>query len=174
MLPCFIPFLSDLNSFSHQHFYCDSCLFRECCSKISYFLLCQVFHCFDFFNSGISALFFDLVGSLLIVYCSDFWLYLLILVALLCILWLSSSRTTLDPFFLILFFCSIILYFSFLLISPRFVRSKMLICLLLNQFTSSTSPVDTGRKLNVHKTFRRRPGLYVQFTSCVYGEPYQR
>ena len=32
------------------------------------------------------------------------------------------------------------------------------------------TPVDTGRKLNVHKTFRRRPGrLYVQFTSCIYG-----
>ena len=31
-------------------------------------------------------------------------------------------------------------------------------------------PVDTGRKLNLHKTFRRRPGrlMYVQFTSCVY------
>ena len=30
-------------------------------------------------------------------------------------------------------------------------------------------PVDTGRKLNVNKTFRRRPGrlMYVQFTSCV-------
>ena len=26
--------------------------------------------------------------------------------------------------------------------------------------------VDTGRKLNVHKTFRRRPG---QFSSSVYG-----
>ena len=38
-----------------------------------------------------------------------------------------------------------------------------------------TSPVDTGRKLNVHKTFRRRPGrllnilMCVQFTPCVYG-----
>ena len=32
-----------------------------------------------------------------------------------------------------------------------------------------TSPVDTGRKLNVHKTFTRRL-MYVQFTSCVYGE----
>ena len=32
-------------------------------------------------------------------------------------------------------------------------------------------PVDTGRKLNVYNTFRRRPGCltYVQFTSCVYG-----
>ena len=32
-------------------------------------------------------------------------------------------------------------------------------------------PVDTEHKLNVHKTFRRRPGrlLYVQFTSSVYG-----
>ena len=34
-------------------------------------------------------------------------------------------------------------------------------------------PVDTGRKFNVHKGFRRRPTsyvrlLYVQFTSCVY------
>ena len=30
-------------------------------------------------------------------------------------------------------------------------------------------PVDTGRKLNVHKTFRRLPErlMYVQFTSCV-------
>ena len=30
-------------------------------------------------------------------------------------------------------------------------------------------PVDTGRKLNVHKTFRRRPGrlMYVQITSYV-------
>ena len=27
-------------------------------------------------------------------------------------------------------------------------------------------PVDTGRKLNVHKTFRSL--MYVQFTSCVY------
>ena len=37
-------------------------------------------------------------------------------------------------------------------------------------------PIDTGRKLNLHKTFRRRPGrllnlyMYIQFTSCVYGE----
>ena len=32
-------------------------------------------------------------------------------------------------------------------------------------------PVDTGRKLDVHNTFRRRPErlMYVQFTSCVYG-----
>ena len=37
-------------------------------------------------------------------------------------------------------------------------------------------PVDTGRKLNVHKTFSRCPAwksserlMYVQFTSCVYG-----
>ena len=43
------------------------------------------------------------------------------------------------------------------------------------QATDITSPVDTGRKLNVHKTFRRRPErllnilMCVQFTSCVYG-----
>ena len=34
------------------------------------------------------------------------------------------------------------------------------------------NPVGTGRKLNVHKTFRRRPGrlLNVLCTSCVYEE----
>ena len=33
------------------------------------------------------------------------------------------------------------------------------------------SPIDTGRKLNVNKTFRRHPRrlMHVQFTSCVYG-----
>ena len=32
-------------------------------------------------------------------------------------------------------------------------------------------PLDAGRKLNLHKTFRRHPEtvMYVQFTSCVYG-----
>ena len=34
---------------------------------------------------------------------------------------------------------------------------------------STTFPIDTGRTLNVYKTFIRRPGrlIYVQFTSCV-------
>ena len=32
----------------------------------------------------------------------------------------------------------------------------------------SDLPVDTGRKLNVHKRFRRRL-IYVQFPSCLYG-----
>ena len=34
------------------------------------------------------------------------------------------------------------------------------------------NPVDTGRKLNVDKTFRSRPErpMYVQFMSYVYGE----
>ena len=38
--------------------------------------------------------------------------------------------------------------------------------------SNNPNPVDTGRKLNVHKTFRRRPGrlMYVQNTSCVYWE----
>ena len=33
-------------------------------------------------------------------------------------------------------------------------------------------PVDTGRKLNVHKTFRRRPErlMYVQFMFCIYRD----
>ena len=45
----------------------------------------------------------------------------------------------------------------------------------LYETTEITFPVDTGRKLKVHKTFRRRPGrllnilMCVQFTSCVYG-----
>ena len=40
--------------------------------------------------------------------------------------------------------------------------------------TFQAVPVDIGRKLNVNKTFRRRPGtsskrlMYVQFTSYVY------
>ena len=34
----------------------------------------------------------------------------------------------------------------------------------------ASSPLDTGSKLNVHKTFRRRSGrlMYVQFTPSVY------
>ena len=38
------------------------------------------------------------------------------------------------------------------------------------------NPVDTGRKLNVHKTLRRRPGhllnvlCTLNITSCAYGE----
>ena len=48
--------------------------------------------------------------------------------ALACILCFSSSRTTFNPFFLTLYLCSITLYFSFFLISPRFFRSKMLLC----------------------------------------------
>ena len=45
----------------------------------------------------------------------------------------------------------------------------------LYETTDITFPVDTGCKLKVHKTFRRRPGrllnilMCVQFTSCVYG-----
>ena len=42
---------------------------------------------------------------------------------------------------------------------------------LISSALEDMYPVDTGRKLNVNKTFRRRPGclMYVQFTSCVYG-----
>ena len=42
----------------------------------------------------------------------------------------------------------------------------------INSKNARISPVDTGRKLNVYETFRRRPGclMYIQFTSCVYGE----
>ena len=36
-----------------------------------------------------------------------------------------------------------------------------------NAFFKSTSPVDTGRKLNVHKTFRRRPGRPVSTGSVL-------
>ena len=40
------------------------------------------------------------------------------------------------------------------------------------EILTNNRPVDTGHKLNVHKTFRRHPGrsMYVQFTSCDYGE----
>ena len=36
-----------------------------------------------------------------------------------------------------------------------------------NAFLKSASPVDTGRKLNVHKTFRRRPGRPVSTGSVL-------
>ena len=49
-------------------------------------------------------------------------------------------------------------------------------CLFLsNQMTprkiGELISIDTGHRLNLHKTFKRRPGrlTYVQFTSCVYG-----
>ena len=46
--------------------------------------------------------------------------------------------------------------------------------LILSATLARMITVDTGRKLNVHKTFRRRPGrpMYVQFMSCVYGDRY--
>ena len=42
-----------------------------------------------------------------------------------------------------------------------------------NEIQINCNPVNTGRKLNVDKTFRRRPGrllnlMYVQFMSCVF------
>ena len=39
-------------------------------------------------------------------------------------------------------------------------------------FVAVNNSLDIGRKWNVHKTFRRRPGrlMYIQFTSCVQGE----
>ena len=42
----------------------------------------------------------------------------------------------------------------------------------LLRFLIESTPVDTGRKLNVHKTFRRRPVCFlnVQFASCVYED----
>ena len=42
----------------------------------------------------------------------------------------------------------------------------------VKSFNSLYYPVETGCKLNKHKTSRRRLGrlMYVQFTSCVYGE----
>ena len=43
-----------------------------------------------------------------------------------CIFCFSSCRTTFNPSFLTLYLCSITLYFSFLLISPSFFHSKML------------------------------------------------
>ena len=36
--------------------------------------------------------------------------------------------------------------------------------------------VDTGHKLNLHKTFRRCPGrlMYLQFTPCVYWDTIEK
>ena len=59
--------------------------------------------------------------------------------------------------------------------SPLELKSKIPVTLwvaqtLIHFLLTSPCPIDTGRKLNVHKSFRRRPGrlMYVQFTSSVY------
>ena len=53
---------------------------------------------------------------------------------------------------------------------PFSKKTKLELSDAYTQFAITNFPVDTGRKLNVHKTFRRRPGrlMDVQFTSCVY------
>ena len=57
------------------------------------------------------------------------------------------------------------------------IMEKLCRNLSMFRFENSIFPVDTGRRLNVHKTFRMRPGrsimykkriMYVHFTSCVY------
>ena len=35
---------------------------------------------------------------------------------------------------------------------------SLTLCCINSQISKTTNPVDTGRNLNVHKTFRRRPG----------------
>ena len=42
---------------------------------------------------------------------------------------------------------------------------------ITHEYYKRPFPVNTGRKLNEHKSFRRRPGrlMYVQFMPCVHG-----
>ena len=124
VLFCFFLVLILLAS---QNFYCNSSLFPKCCSKISYLLLCQAFHCFQFLHSTVDTRFSSCWNNLLILCCSILWSNLLIFGALASILCFSASRNTFNPFFLSLYLRSITLYFSFYLISPRFFYSKMLI-----------------------------------------------
>ena len=42
---------------------------------------------------------------------------------------------------------------------------------LVNPFHNMNNPVDTGRKLNVHKTFRRRPGRLLNVLCTVNLRP---
>ena len=68
---------------------------------------------------------------------------------------------------------SILFQLFFPVLQIHFVYNKHLKtrASLISSALEDMYPVDTGRKLNVNKTFRRRPGcvMYVQFTSCVYG-----
>ena len=61
----------------------------------------------------------------------------------------------------------------------QFIMQQFVVSLILafDFYQKKLDPVDTGRKLNVHKAFRRRPGrilnvlcTFVQFTFCVYGD----
>ena len=47
----------------------------------------------------------------------------------------------------------------------RFLKS---VCFFRDVIHLKVNLIDTGRKLNVYKTFKRL--MYVQFASCVYGE----
>ena len=126
VLPCFILFLSDLNSFSHLA--CLLWLFpvpqmmlqNMRLSSVSGFSLLSVFP-FSFWYTQ----FWSFWNNLLVLYCSILWSYLFILVALACIFCFSFSRTTSNLFLLTLYLCSVTLYFSFFLITPRFFLSQM-------------------------------------------------
>ena len=109
---------------------CDSFLYLKYCSKISCFLLCQLFSLLlGFPFSCWYSFFWSCWKNLLILYYSIFWSYLVVLPqALACSLCFGSSRTAFNPFFFTLYLCSITLCFSFFLISPCFFCSKMLIC----------------------------------------------
>ena len=56
--------------------------------------------------------------------------------------------------------------------SPFTYYMSMVMIIVVLQENQWSCHVDTGRKLNVHKTFRRRPVrfLNVQFTSCFYED----
>ena len=67
-------------------------------------------------------------------------------------------------------------YFQFLVYLSSLLNFLLFQYCISNKLTNIISrskayPVDAERKLNVHETFRRRPGylIYVQFTYSVYG-----
>ena len=79
---------------------------------------------------------------------------------------LFSVAFLFSPFFQMLFRCLItltIIYIFFRIIYNKIpeipcVRNKEEIATESSSVTGHHDPVDAGRKLNVHKTFRRRPG----------------
>ena len=77
--------------------------------------------------------------------------------------------------FVCLWLCALLCFIFYILLYYIFCVFPYTIKYTLS-FSSTSSypsayPLDTGRKLNVHKTFRRTSSerlMYVQFTSCVY------
>ena len=114
MLPCFISFCSALSSFSHSSFLLwlfsvpQMLLQNLLLSSVPGFSLLSIFPFSCWYT-----LFWSCWNNLFILYRSVLWPYLLILVALACILCFSSSRTTFNTFIFVLYYFIFLFLFNF-------------------------------------------------------------